>query len=134
MMTSYKAIFVSLDQLDAEDPFSMCSLCVDRINDYGIIKIDTDKISSIREDFFCDIKIERRILIEFVSYMIKRKNVLFEKKRKNYFDNEKICKKLVEDGKIKSFTTDFNYVIIENVEVKIISMSNNNDFYIIPIF
>ena len=133
-MTSYKAVFVNLDQMDPNDPFLMCSLCVDRINDYGIIKIDTDKISSIREDFFCDIRIERRILIEFVSYMIKRKNVLFEKTRKNYLDNENICKKLVSDGKIKSFATDFNYVIIENVEVKIISMSNSNDFYIIPIF
>jgi len=132
-MTSYKAIFVSLDQTDPEDPFLMCSLCVDRINDYGMIKIDTDKVSSIREDFYCNIQVERRIFLEFVSYMLKRKNVLFEKTRKNFLDNENICKKLVNDGKIKSFSTSFNYVILENVEVKIISMLNT-DFYIVPIF
>ncbi|HUS51344.1 MAG TPA: hypothetical protein VMZ91_14340 [Candidatus Paceibacterota bacterium] len=131
-MTLYKTIFSNIDT-DVFGPFETFSLGVYNINDYGTIKIDTSKISSMREDMFCNIKIEEVVFIEFVSYMIKRKNVFLEKSERFSHYKESICKKLIESGKIKSFKINEGFVIFENVEIKIISMENS-DLFIIPLF
>lgn len=133
---AYKTIFSYLETTlnHREDrgfyEFDLFYFNIDNISDFGVLKLNENFISSIREEMFCDIFINKILFYEFISFMVKRKNVLFEK----IIDDKNIsniCKKLIKEKKIKSFKISNEFVTLETVEYKIVSMTNEDTHTII---
>jgi hypothetical protein len=132
---AYKTVFSCVPTILNHDDgmfteFELFFIRITNVSNFGVLKLNTDFISSTKEDLFCDVFINKILFCEFVSSMVKRKNVLFEKivDDKNISN---ICKKLIKDKKFKSFIISDELVELKNIEYKIISMTNGNEHIVI---